>query len=468
MTRILLVKPDFNFVSDITPPLGLGYLAAVARQAGHDVQVLDNRLSLQGQTAFHETLQRWRPDIVGISAISSEAEAARRLAEMARTELPNAAIIIGGTFPSTDSRAALFDGLIDLAVLGEGEQVFSEVIACLHEGRDSQKVPGVAYRGGDGEVIQNPASSPIADLDTLPFPAWDLLDMNAYFHVPRQGYVYKHRKYFPVFTSRGCPYQCIYCHNQFGKRFRTRSPEGVLAEIEQLIRVHGIREIHFVDDTFNLDLERASAILNGIIDRGWKLALSFPNGLRGDLLNERLIDLMSRAGTYRVCVAFESGSERIQRLIRKNLDLDRTRENVALLAKKRILTHAFFMIGFPTETREEALTTARVACSTRADAASFFYVNPFPGTELARMAGEQGKGDIRALRRTSYFDPRVADLGISEIPPDELRAIVRSAWRRFYLFRPYRLWRIFWKVPHKLQLLVLAMRTFSISSGRSR
>lgn len=462
MYRILLIKPDLSFGIEISPPLGLCYIAAMARNAGHEVLILDMRIPGQGEPAFDELLTQWQPDVIGFSVFSYEAEAYLSLAKKVRIALPGSKIVVGGPFASADPAGALGAGLADLAILGEGELVFVEALERWRKGLDLQDLSGIAYFRK--AVIINPVSCYIHDLDTLPLPAWDLIDMEAYSSLPRQGFIYKQQGYFSVFSSRGCPFDCIYCHNVFGKRFRGRSAESVLAEIGQLIARYGVGEIHFIDDIFNFQRDRAEAILQGIIDRGWNLAIAFPNGIRADLLDADFISLMKRAGTYKVSVAIESGTHRLQQLMHKNLNLDKARKGVQELVTQRILTHAFFMVGFPTETAEEARATAAFARTTAAHSASFFIVTPFKGTPLSRMIESDGRQDASLLGASNYFDPRVADLKISEMTPDELRRIVRNATRDFYLLHPLRIWRILRDLPRKRQLIFLgilvAMRSF--------
>lgn len=462
MYRILLVKPDFSFGIEISPPLGLCYVAAMARHAGHEVRILDMRIPGQEESVFDEQLQVWKPDIIGFSVFSYEAEAYLSLARQVRIALPESKIMVGGPFASADPEGALCAGLADLAILGEGELVFVAALERWSKGLGLQDLSGIAYY--DRGVIVTPITCYINDLDALPFPAWDLLDMEAYNSVPRQGFIYKQRNYFSVFSSRGCPYDCIYCHNVFGKRFRGRSAESVLGEIGQLISRYGVREIQFIDDIFNFQRDRAEAVLQGIIDRGWDLAIAFPNGIRADILDADFIALMKRAGTYKVSVAIESGTARLQKLMHKNLNIDRARDAVRELVRQRILTHVFFMVGFPTETAEEARATAAFARTLDAHSASFFIVNPFKGTQLARMMGAEGKRNASLLGASGYFDPRAADLAISAILPDELRHIVRKATRDFYLLQPLRIWRILRDLPRKRQLIFLgvlvAMRSF--------
>jgi len=455
MYRILLVKPDLSFGIEISPPLGLCYLAAVARNAGHVVRILDMRIPGQGEPAFDHLLASWRPDIIGFSVFSYEADAYHTLAKKVRTTLPHAKIVVGGPLASADPATALSAGLADLAILGEGEQVFVAALDCWRKGLSLKELSGVAYY--DSAVIVKPVTSYIEDLDALPLPAWDLLDVPAYFRLPRQGFIYKQRNYFSVFTSRGCPFNCIYCHNVFGKRFRARSAESVLAEIEQLISRYAIQEIQFIDDIFNFRRDRAAAILQGIIDRRWNLALAFPNGIRADFLDADFISLMKCAGTYNVSVSIESGTCRMQQLMRKNLNIDKARIAVSELVKQRILTHVFFMVGFPTETTAEATATATFSRTIDAHSASFFIVNPFMGTELSRLATADHTRSSLVTGPSGYFDPRVADLEISAIPPNKLRCIVRKATRDFYLKHPTRIWRSLRDVPRRRQLLFLAV-----------
>ncbi len=454
--RILLIKPHYRYSVEIAPPLGLGYLAAMAQREGHEVRILDNRLAQQGERTTRQTLHSWRPDMLGISAVFHEYEMARQVAQTARTILPDINLVVGGPLATADPALATLDGLSDYAVIGEGESVFMEIISRLDAGRDAHDVRGIVFRNADGTVTINPPAIPIEDLDALPYPAWDLMDIQTYFRVTRMGLVYKKWHYWPIFTSRGCPYQCIYCHNVFGKVFRGRSSYNVVDEMEMLKQRYDIREIHVLDDIFNANRERASAILQEIIDRRLNMALCFNGGLRGDIIDQEFVDLMYRAGTYRVSVAIESGSPRIQRVISKNVDLERVRQSIEMMARKRILTNAFVMFGFPTETEEEAKETIKFTCRTKAHSASFFFINCFPGTKLAELVKEHYRKKGELPKPTNYFDPQAANLEISEIPPTKLRSLVRSAWWRFYVLSPWRLWRIFRDFPSKHSLFYVA------------
>jgi radical SAM superfamily enzyme YgiQ (UPF0313 family) len=252
-----------------------------------------------------------------------------------------------------------------------------------------------------------------------------------------------------MFSSRACPWRCSYCHNSYGKQFRERSAAHVLAEIELLVEKHGVKELVFMDDIFNFRPERAKAIAQGIIDKGWKLALTFPNGFRGDILDEELVVLLKKAGMYRCMVAVESASPRLQKVMKKNLKVDKVRSIVDFIAKEGVMVHGAFMLGFPSETEEEMEETIEWAATSAFHTAAFFRVIPFKGTALyeqIRHAGYELPTDW------SKYEPYQAEINLSEVPESRIFELRKKAYRRFYL-NPRRLWRIFELIPQKQHML---------------
>ena len=459
MAKVLLLESGVNrpenFVYQLYPPTGLMYLAAYLRRQdpGHQIRLRDFLLERRPAETLADDLAAFHPDLVGIHAMSFQAPSLLRLAAAAKAAWPRAAVIAGGPHPTVDPGSVLAPGLVDAAVLGEGEVTFAEVVERVQQGRDLAGVPGTAV-WRNGALVLGPDRPFLADLDQLPFPALDLIDPSAYFadRVLNQNDVRLRREVATIFTSRACPYGCIFCHNMFGKRFRGRSPENVLTEIELLVREHGIRELHLIDDCFNLERDRAKAILQGILNRGLDLKLAFPNGLRGDRLDDELLGLLKKAGTYKINFGIESGSARIQKLIKKSLDLEVIADAVARTAAAGIFTHGFFMLGFPSETAAEMQETIAFACRLRLHTAGFALLSPFPGTRAREMALEMGIQVDYRPEETSYAK---LSANLSAVDDATLLRLHREAHRRFY-FRPGQALRIWRSLPRKTDLFRLA------------
>jgi len=451
MARVALVQtyhPYTQFTH--VHPLGIMMIAAQAREAGrHEVTILDMKVEDWTPERCCEELERLRPDVVGLSAMTYEAGCLHELAKRVKARLPGVTVVAGGPHPSVAADDVLADAAVDLVVRGEGEFTFVDVLDGLDAGRtDWDGCLGVSWRRASA-IVHEPDRPPPADLDAMPFPAWDLVDHAKYHTVPRGGVIYAHKEFATMFSSRACPWRCTYCHNSYGKAFRERSAENVLAEMELLITRHGVKEFVFMDDIFNFRAERAKKIARGILANDWKIRLTFPNGFRGDILDEELVDLLVEAGMYRCMVAIESAVPRIQKVMKKNLKIERTARIVDYLAAKGVLVHGAFMLGFPSETEAEMQRTIDWAAASSFHTAAFFRVIPFKGTELFKEVEEAG---YELPSDWSAYEPYQSDINLSAVPEDTIFRLRKRAYRRFYL-NPRRLWRLFKLIPNKSNML---------------
>lgn len=425
--KVLLIRPN-SMERSCPIPLGLGYIASALRQErGDHIRIVDARRFRLSGSRLGRIIRDFTPDVVGISALTMDSVNAHECAALARANAPAAHIVLGGPHVSASRENVLEDPNIDVGVVGEGEKTVVELFDAIDGGGDFGRVAGIVFRDQKEPRFTGPRKL-IQDIDSLS-PAWDLLNPRAYFisfGAHMQNKTSKHRQGLSIFTSRGCPYHCIYCHNVFGKKFRACSPDSVINEMTMLKDRYGVREIEILDDCFNLSKKRAMDICTGIVDNDLNLAISLPNGIRGDIMDEEMFDLFKEAGIFRLSFAVESANPRVQTLIKKNLDLDKIKEAMHMAVKRKILSLGFFMMGFPTETYEEMLITAEYAARTPLHLAMFFYLHPFPGTEVAKMTGV----DASHMDFNSLF---TMPINLSAASNKQLHHASKYAYRKFYL-----------------------------------
>ena len=450
--------------SGVTPPLGLLYIASSLRvRLGADVRIVDALLEKNPLKSLISALRSFNPDVVGISALTAEAIMAHRAAAAIKSEASSVPIIMGGPHPSSDPEIVLSDSNIDTVVIGEGEDTFTELVRLImSEGPDWRKpellrnIDGLAFLA-DGKAELTKPRQPIKDLDSLPFPAWDLIDYKKFWKMFSMATVGA-RPYLTMFTSRGCPYKCIYCHQIFGKSFRSRSPESVVEETAMLMKM-GAKDIEVLDDIANLNQERFDRILELMLERNMHPALSFPNALRADIVNKESVNLLKRVGTGEISVAIETASERLQKLLNKNLSLEKASHTIEMLADRRIFTRGFFMLGFPTETEEEMLSTIRFAHSSRLHLALFFTPNPFRNTELYDLY--INKAEMPSSLNSIDYEYYGAPFNASEVTERRYRMLYRWAYYGFY-FNPRRAWRLAADRPKCLRIIDIPVHAWSL------
>lgn len=453
--KILLIKSgNLNARSKgMTPPLGLMYIASYIREKRRDtVKIFDIRFYKDPLKEVYRILNSFEPDIIGIGALTLEAPAMYQIARFVKT-ITNIPIIVGGPHATSVPEEVLKNKDIDVVVIGEGEITFKELLDNISNAHGINHIQGIGYKKGD-ELILNHQRGYIEHLDEIPFPAWDLIELEKYAQNTSMSTV-GFRPYMVVLTSRGCPFHCTYCHNIMGKRFRARSVENVLEEMRLLIEHHHIHDFELIDDVSNFDKERIKSVFRGIIQRNWKVRLSFPNGVRTDLLDEEIIHLMRQAGTAELSIAVETASLRLQKLVKKNLNLEKVKHMIDVAVDEGIFVRGFFMIGFPTETEAELKSTIDFACKSRLHVAFFFLVNPFGGTELSRQIEETN--NITLTMKSEDYDYNAMPFNATDISDKKLYRLHAVAWIRFY-FNPIRILRIL-KAKHSWSdLPILLMR----------
>ncbi len=451
--RLLLVRMgsrDFaNF--HITPPLGVLYLAGYLRERlDLEIRVIDQRAHNIPTDAVVKEAAQFGANIVGLSLLTPSGHMLPDMTAQVRAALPESLIMIGGPHASAFQEAAMAGNDADIAVLGEGESAVERIIEAYLADKDYSQIPGLIWRSDDGTIVTNPGVIPFIDnLDSLPMPAYDLIDVEAYWKL-KSFVLIPNRRYVTLMSSRGCPFQCNYCHQVFGKRFRYHSPARVVEEIERFVGAYDVNDIEFVDDIFNYDHDRAMEICELIRERDIKVRFAFPNGFRTDSLSEELIDALVDAGMYYASFALESGSPRIQKEMGKNLHIPSFLENLALAADRGVFCNGYAMVGFPNETREEMEQTIRTMCDSKLHTAQFFTVTPFPGTPLYQHVEEHMP---EKLKRICYDEGTYGQMNVnlSSVDDETLFALQRKANLRFY-FRPSRLVRILRAHPAPMTL----------------
>jgi anaerobic magnesium-protoporphyrin IX monomethyl ester cyclase len=433
MSKILLIKPRYLSLDlqAITQPMGLMYIGAKLKMAGHETKIHDCALDYKNLQILKHTIKDWQPDFIGISIIITEVEQTKKIIALIRETIPDVPVTFGGPWPSADPEESLKTFGADFVVIGEGELVFPELVDALNKGLPTESIPGTASVI-NGQVKINPGRHLTEDeLNSLPFPAWELLDHKLYSKMDSAAAIVGCRPYMAIVTSRGCPFKCAYCHRTMGKVFRKRTAESVLAEMEELRFRHGFKEFEIVDDCFNVDRERMYAILTGIRERLGDVKLHFPN-IRADILKPRDMVLFKKAGTVSAGFAIETSSPRLQKMIHKNLNIDNAVLTINAAVKAGIYSYGYFMIGFPTESYREALDTVELAARSTLHRAFFYIPVPFKGTELADMAVDvfKNRKDTIDSRNMNYFN---STLNISAMSDHDLQRVFRRAYRRFYL-----------------------------------
>lgn len=448
--KVLLAVPPRRKenIFHIVPPLGLGYLSKVLKKENVDVALVNCVKDGLDPASFVRNVLELKPDIVGYQVFSSDIGPVREALAVVRSRAPRIVQLVGGYHPSCVPEMAMTTHFpdADFGFAGEAELGLPALAGMLERGEHGYDgVPGLLWRR-DGKLVVN-APRFCDDLDGLGMPDWDLINPLDYQRT-LQTIMVKAMPVAPIVATRGCPFRCTFCaaHNINGRRVRGRSAENVVTEMDYLHRRFGIREFQLHDDNFTWRRDFVVRFCELLRGEGRRYFWSFPNGMRLDTIDRELLLQMKAAGCYSICVGIESGSDRVLKMIRKNLSVREIREKIRLIRSVGLPVTGSFILGFPGETLDDLRKTEEFILGEDLFAAHIFMFHPLPGTELFDELVKSGELDDTYLgysaEHSSYADCVYAPKGITRA---ELKKIHRRINRAFYL-RPKRIWTILSKL----------------------
>ncbi len=423
--KILLIHPKFE-THIIVPSLGLGYLAASLKEAGHEVMLLDCLLKNIGLEEFRNILSNEKPDFVGVNAMTTYYSSS--LKYIAEAKKQGIITCMGGPHITSLPEKALLESKTDFIVVGEGDKTIVSLVNAIENGESFNNIKGIGFKDND-KIIINPRAELIDDLDSLPFPAWDLMKPETYPIAPHGAFV----KRFPVAaitTTRGCQFNCSFCASKttWLQKLRFRDPKKIVDEIEMLNKKFGVKEFHFEDDNFTSKRSHALEVCKEIIIRKLDIVWACPNGVRIDKLDEELLRYMKKSGCYLLAFGIESGNQRILNNVNKHLKLEIVPEVLKLVKKEGIETWGFFILGLPGETYSSATDTINFAVNNKFDRAQFCIFTPLPGSSFFY----EWANDKRDFNWDDFNYFNIVYEG-EELSKDQLQELHKLAFKKFYI-----------------------------------
>jgi radical SAM superfamily enzyme YgiQ (UPF0313 family) len=446
--RIALLWPDANTVYQ-TLPLSLAILHSTIKDQGHEVRMFN--LPLEGwradSPAFRRALAAFRPDLVGISVWAVSFKSSVAAMRVAREVAPNATFICGGNYPTLNPEQAWAPGCFDYVVMGEAERTFPELVRHLAAGdrKPLETLPGLYFHTGDGRVVRNRNSFP-EDLDAVSRVDWDFVQLERAFERGYMSTVIGPRRKVALFATRGCEYACNFCTAPLmnGQRLRHWSVEFVTREIRMLYERHGVRLFYFMDDNATQDRAFFKELCRGIAELGLPdLGLDLYRGVRLENLDEEMLHLMYRAGFRTATIAPESGSDRVRKLMRKDMRDEDVRRAAKMIRDAGLSVQGYFIIGFPGETAGERRESYRYIYQLGLDVFSLHKYMALPGTPTFRKLVQLGR-----ITREHTDESHLIGEGLpnynGDLPIDIDREIFLE-YAKFYARRP-------WKIVHLLRM----------------
>lgn len=386
--KVLLINPSMTNVYNESvlknsvphyPPLNLLTVAGALKQYGITVSLLDLDLidNHELSEVLQDKLRELDPELVGVTFTTTLYSQCVKIAEIIKNYNKDILVVAGGSHASSKPEDLITKTPYDMAIVGEGEFALAEVMTTPKEQWNTIK--GLVYKGNENEIIKTEKRPFIQDLDKIPFPMYELINIYDY-NIPPSFRRKTPTTYME--TSRGCLWGCTYCNKSvFGRNFRAKSPERTIKEIEQLVAL-GYKEIHINDDMFTTNKERVKKICSLLIEKNINITWACPNGIRADCIDRELIELMKKAGCYRVSFGAESGNQEVLDAIQKNQKPQQVEEAFKICRDVGMVTYGYFMFGLPRDTEETMQQTIEFAKRCDPDIAKFGIMIPLPSTPI--------------------------------------------------------------------------------------
>ena len=437
--KVLLVNPIIRIWHKPThPPLGIGYLAAVLRQAGVDVEILDINSRRYTDEQTMEELKKRDYDVVGVGGIVTLFREVKKLTKMIREAKPDVPIVVGGSVGDTIPEMVLTKTEADFAVIGEAEYTFLDLCKRIREGKkDFSDINGLAYMK-DGEVHLTEKRKGIVNLDEIPFPAYDLLDMDIYLG-NQFGHTTRYKRSVTISTTRGCAYACTFCAKSFRQYpYRVRSVDNVMAEIKYLKRRYDVDFITFGDDLFILTKKRVLEFCKKFKEAD--LGIKWVCNSRINFVGDEILEEMRKAGCVAIAYGIESGSQKMLDIMDKKVKVEDAKETLHKTFKHGIWPIVTLILGMPGENKETIQETVDFMKDVGL-AGDFFYLNPYPGTRLWPEVKNKvlEKYDfldyLEKLNDATDFMVNLSDLSDEELIKAKVNA--EKQMRRNFMKNPY-------------------------------
>lgn len=442
MSRVLLINPafdvengfgDYQDLMEAMPVIGLAYLAATCREAGHTVRCLDNFIENLSADKVVELAREWKADVVGIGVLTPSIRIVEDLGRRLKKGLPHCRVVMGNLHASLFAEDMIRDGITDFVLHGEAERSMATLLNVLDKGGALSDVPGLTYMNGGLHTTPIAPQMPGQELDALPYPAWDLFPKHVYGFLP---FVNVAKPGLSIIGSRGCPFHCTYCALGYqGHKVRRRSPDNIAAEIEWLVVENGIRHVGFVDPIFPVHKQHGIDTCRAIRERKIPGEWWWTTETRVDVIDEEMCREMREARCKRILFGIESGIDELLKNVKKKCTSEDIRRGVRHARQAGLEISAFFMVGLPGETAEQTRANIEFARSLDIDFAKFGITIPYPGTEIYDDLVASGKLERANWDKFSTFnhDPNTLPFIPRGLTGDELIRLHRRATFRFYV-----------------------------------